>query len=270
MARNRMIKVDFFSDGKIGKLDALTKLLFIGAWCFADDTGVVKADPLFLRSSIFPLNNIDIKDIKESLEILVENNLFFHFIYSSESYFFIKNFAKHQTINRPSKFTYIDGANKHNILELIHSLSAHGVITEYSLMKVKEKEKVKVKVKVKEKEKVNILSGNESPDSVHLEILNFLNLSTQKKFKLTNKVKTLINARLEEDFTLENFKTVINKKTEEWLLTDMNKYLRPETLFSNKFQSYLNQQNYKKLNKAQENQDYLLNMVNPWEGKKDE
>lgn len=41
---------------------------------------------------------------------------------------------------------------------------------------------------------------------------------------------------------LEDFKTVINIKCKEWLFNEnMNKFLRPETLFGTKFESYLNQ-----------------------------
>lgn len=49
-----------------------------------------------------------------------------------------------------------------------------------------------------------------------------------------------INARIAEGFTLDDFKTVIDKKCAEWLSSDMAKYLRPETLFGSKFESYLN------------------------------
>lgn len=55
------------------------------------------------------------------------------------------------------------------------------------------------------------------------------------------KTKSLINARLNEKFTEKDFETVINKKSEQWLKTDMEKYLRPETLFGTKFESYLNE-----------------------------
>lgn len=50
-----------------------------------------------------------------------------------------------------------------------------------------------------------------------------------------------IKARFEEGFTLEDFYTVIDKKVAEWRGTDMEKYLRPSTLFGSKFESYLNQ-----------------------------
>lgn len=49
-----------------------------------------------------------------------------------------------------------------------------------------------------------------------------------------------INARLAEGYTLENFFSVIDKKCAEWKGTDMEKYLRPETLFGSKFENYLN------------------------------
>lgn len=49
-----------------------------------------------------------------------------------------------------------------------------------------------------------------------------------------------INARLAEGFTVEDFITVIDKKCAEWKGTNMEKYLRPETLFGSKFESYLN------------------------------
>ncbi|MDE5670376.1 MAG: conserved phage C-terminal domain-containing protein, partial [Eubacterium sp.] len=55
------------------------------------------------------------------------------------------------------------------------------------------------------------------------------------------KTKSLINARLNEGFTVDDFEKVIDNKVSEWKGTEYEKYLRPETLFSNKFESYLNQ-----------------------------
>ena len=50
-----------------------------------------------------------------------------------------------------------------------------------------------------------------------------------------------MKARLNEGFTEEDIRKVIDKKTEEWLGTEMAQYLRPETLFGTKFEGYLNQ-----------------------------
>ena len=40
---------------------------------------------------------------------------------------------------------------------------------------------------------------------------------------------------------VDDFKKVIDTKAAEWLGTDMEKFLRPQTLFGSKFESYLNQ-----------------------------
>ena len=75
------------------------------------------------------------------------------------------------------------------------------------------------------------------------EITEYLNNKTGSSYRhSTKKTKDLIKARFNEGFTLEDFKIVIDKKSVEWMNTDMQKYLRPETLFGTKFESYLNQQ----------------------------
>ena len=53
--------------------------------------------------------------------------------------------------------------------------------------------------------------------------------------------------------TLEDFKTVIDKKYDEWYGTNMQQYLRPETLFGTKFESYLNSTIIKKQNLKHKN-----------------
>ena len=62
--------------------------------------------------------------------------------------------------------------------------------------------------------------------------------------------KAKIDARLNEGYTLDDFIVVIEKKVFEWKNTDMEKYLRPETLFGSKFESYLNQPVKKKIKTA--------------------
>ena len=73
------------------------------------------------------------------------------------------------------------------------------------------------------------------------EILESLNKACEKNFKMVEANKKPIKARWNEGYTLDDFKTVIDKKAKEWLGTEQAKYLRPETLFGNKFDGYLNQ-----------------------------
>ena len=89
----------------------------------------------------------------------------------------------------------------------------------------------------------DILSGSDEPDHVpYKEIVDYLNEKTGSKYRSSgSKTKSLIKARANEGFNLDDFKTVIEKKAKEWSGTDMEKYLRPETLFSTKFEGYLNQ-----------------------------
>ena len=73
-------------------------------------------------------------------------------------------------------------------------------------------------------------------------VVDYLNKKTGKNFRKTSvKTKSLVNARLNVGFDEEDFYRVIDIKSKQWLHTDMEKYLRPETLFSNKFEGYLNE-----------------------------
>ena len=72
--------------------------------------------------------------------------------------------------------------------------------------------------------------------------LAYLNHSVGKNYKYLEKNLKHIMARFKEGYTLEDFKQVIDVKTEEWKDNpEFFKYLRPETLFGSKFDSYLNQ-----------------------------
>lgn len=73
------------------------------------------------------------------------------------------------------------------------------------------------------------------------ETIDYLNIKTQKNYRNNNK-ETIkhITARIKEDYTIEDFKKVIDIQCEKWLNTTMEDYLRPQTLFGTKFESYLN------------------------------
>lgn len=83
----------------------------------------------------------------------------------------------------------------------------------------------------------------EQNKKLYIDVVEYLNQKTSKNFKSTSqKTKEKIKARVNEGYTLEDFKKVINIKTSQWLNDkQMCKYLRPETLFGNKFEGYLNE-----------------------------
>ena len=112
----------------------------------------------------------------------------------------------------------------------------------------------------------------EEDKEIYIAVVSYLNQRIGTNYRPTTaKTKTCIRARLEEGFTLEDFQTVIDKKANEWLGTEYEQYLRPETLFGTKFESYLNanivkprqQQGYHKQTKAEELEDFY-NMAKEW------
>ena len=95
--------------------------------------------------------------------------------------------------------------------------------------------KKELKVNKKETLKAEIITVEE-------DVIVFLNENCGTKYKVSTKATTnLIKSKLKEGFTIDEIKEVITKKKNEWIGTDMEKYLRPQTLFGNKFESYLNQ-----------------------------
>ncbi|CDA11222.1 conserved phage C-terminal domain-containing protein [Intestinibacter bartlettii] len=82
----------------------------------------------------------------------------------------------------------------------------------------------------------------EIDNNIYSRVIDRLNNLANKKYKsTTNKTKSLIDARLNEGFTEEDFYKVIAIKVKAWKDTDMDRFLRPETLFGTKFEGYLNE-----------------------------
>ena len=77
----------------------------------------------------------------------------------------------------------------------------------------------------------------------YAEIITYFNEVAGTHYLLRGReIKRFIKARWNEGFRLDDFKTVLDKKTAQWKNdAKMSKYLRFETLFSNKFESYLNE-----------------------------
>ncbi|WP_304229172.1 conserved phage C-terminal domain-containing protein [Lactobacillus kitasatonis] len=73
------------------------------------------------------------------------------------------------------------------------------------------------------------------------EIINYLNKKAGTHYNPTTKAyQELIKTRLAEGYTVEDFKTVINNQAFSWQNTQAWKYMRPSTLFKDKyFDEYL-------------------------------
>ena len=74
------------------------------------------------------------------------------------------------------------------------------------------------------------------------EVINLLNKHAGTSYKHnTKKANSIIEARINEGATLQDFEKCITKKAKGWAGTEQEKYLRPETLFGTKFWGYVNE-----------------------------
>ena len=84
-------------------------------------------------------------------------------------------------------------------------------------------------------------NGNASGSDEISSLLSFFNSETGSSYKETEQFDELINERLSEGYTFEDLRNVIRKKSAEWSCDGkMRSYLRPSTLFGDKFEEYLN------------------------------
>lgn len=233
MARIRTVKPEFWSHPIMGKLDDATKCLAIALLNFADDYGYFMADPILVRNFCRPFDE-DSTNVRRGLETL--EKIGWISLKSSENHGTIGlviNFRSHQKIDRPSPSKiekYFDSTNPRRILDDGSTLERN---REQGTGKVKEG---------------NILSGKpDVAESFHWEVLDYLNEKTGKSFRRVTAHASKIKARIREGYTLEDFKKVIDSRVAFWRgKDDFEKYLRPETLFGTKFDSYLAEANPKK------------------------
>lgn len=120
-----------------------------------------------------------------------------------------------------------------------------------------EKENVIDKSLTSQDSSLYLLSDSGTLKILVSKVTKYLNDKAETSFRDNiKKTHDLIKARINDGYTEQDFYTVIDKKTSEWLNTEMAKYIRPETLFGNKFESYLNQKDSKPYEKNSIHKDY--------------
>jgi len=232
MARSRMIRPEFFDDEKLSECSVSARLLFISMWVNSDDYGVVKGSPRWLKAQAFPYDEIPISVVEADLTSLQRIQCIIPYTHNGETYFYIRNWDKYQTVNRPSKLR-----NPKPPADISSRLTEHSVSTHAPLTDETETET--------ETEK-NPLSGK--PDRVDekvpfFEIIADLNRQSGKNFRAsTRATREMIRARWKEGATFEDFEYIHRVKCAQWAGTDQDKFLRPETLYRpHHFESYRNE-----------------------------
>lgn len=130
MARNRTIKPTFWSDGKIGKLSHVERLLFIGLWNFADDEGKLADNPDEIRAWIFPYEPT--LDVNAMLSDIAVMGMLVRYSAEGKKYLKILKFLKHQSIERPAKSRIPDLLDDvRQVLDEKPSFSPKGIVLIY-------------------------------------------------------------------------------------------------------------------------------------------
>jgi len=132
MARYRTIKPKFWDDEKIVKLSFEARLTFIAFWNFADDNGVIIGENVWLKSKIYPHEDIKMKKFASWIEEMLQLSLIIPVIYNKHIYYILPNFQRHQIINRPNLEDVFIPVTILNKL-LSKSLNEHGCITDESM-----------------------------------------------------------------------------------------------------------------------------------------
>lgn len=148
------------------------------------------------------------------------------------------NILKHKTIKRNGIYSYFDIGE--NYIKLISDFnptagSSNPRGCELKSDPLTDSEPV---------QKINLQEDNLIKDisNKYTLIISYLNNKAGTSYKQsTKKTQQLIKSKFKEGFTTEDFYKVIDNKVSEWVNTDMEKYIRPETLFGPKFEGYLNQ-----------------------------
>ena len=109
MARNRMLNPEFWLDEEVATVSAHARLLYMGLWGICDDNYATFPDrPEWIKVQIFPYEEVDINSLLKELEKIGK---IIKFESENKNYWFIKNFLKHQRVEKPSKPKYPEFIN---------------------------------------------------------------------------------------------------------------------------------------------------------------
>lgn len=109
MARIRTIKPDYWKSEKLaarcpGQDGREARRMFVGLWNLAEDHGVCRGAPAYIRAELYPYDlDVTTEDVARWVALLIAGGFVTRFVRDGSTYLWIRGFADHQRINRPSK-----------------------------------------------------------------------------------------------------------------------------------------------------------------------
>lgn len=102
MPRIRTIVPEFWEDERFSNVSLPAWLLYIGMKNFADDSGVILANEVIIKSKVFPAReDIRKQQVSGWLKELIENSVLVPFTYENKSYY-VMDFSS-ERIDKPQK-----------------------------------------------------------------------------------------------------------------------------------------------------------------------
>lgn len=107
MARKRIIDPNIWESEDFSTLSMLGKVLFIGMFSIADDEGRGKANPVYIRSKLFPYTAEEVRlaDIKTALSEIAHRMSVTFYTVDGSQYYALTHWEIWQKIDRPSPST---------------------------------------------------------------------------------------------------------------------------------------------------------------------
>ena len=106
MARIRTVKPSFFTSMTIGELDLSARLTFIGLWTYVDDKGRAVDDARLVKAALWALDDRQtVKRVDDDLLSLEKRGFIERYVVDGRRYLRVRNWEKHQRINRPQAST---------------------------------------------------------------------------------------------------------------------------------------------------------------------
>lgn len=103
MARKRMIDPSIWQSEDFGKLSNLAKVVFIGLFSLADDEGRGRANPTYLKSTLFPYNEgMRGADIEKALFEISSNMSVVFYSCDGSNYYSLLSWNTFQKIEKPT------------------------------------------------------------------------------------------------------------------------------------------------------------------------
>ena len=262
MAERRMFAKTIVLSDAFLDMPTSSRCLYFTLGMFADDEGFVNNPKSIMRQCGATPDDMNVLLAKKFI-LAFESGVIV--IKHWRIHNLIRSDRRHETKYQNEKELLCYDENGAYTLETQINTEVH-TICQPSDNQVGDKWETEVRLGKDRIEKINSPLPNKN-NVILKQIVDYLNQKTGKNFKAESKTtQRHILARINDGYSLEDFKAVIDIKVKQWLGDPkMSMYLRPETLFAGHFEGYLNETPKKKVVEKPKNTNLEKVVDCPWD-----